>query len=36
MSESIDKQALDLVLVGAISKDENIYTDRNEFSQTFG
>ena len=32
MSESIDKQALDLVLVGAISKDENIYTDRNERS----
>ncbi|MGD8520621.1 MAG: PfkB family carbohydrate kinase [Desulfobacterales bacterium] len=32
MSESIDKQALDLVLVGAISKDENIYTDGNEKS----
>jgi sugar/nucleoside kinase (ribokinase family) len=32
MSENIDKQALDLVLVGAISKDENIYTDRNERS----
>jgi sugar/nucleoside kinase (ribokinase family) len=32
MSESNNKQALDLVLVGAISKDENIYTDRNERS----
>jgi len=32
MSESIDRQALDLVLVGAISKDENIYADRNERS----
>lgn len=32
MSESCNDQALDLVLVGAISKDENIYTDRNERS----
>ncbi len=32
MSESCNDQALDLVLVGAISKDENIYTDRNEKS----
>jgi sugar/nucleoside kinase (ribokinase family) len=32
MSESCNEQALDLVLVGAISKDENIYTDRKESS----
>ena len=32
MSESYNERALDLVLVGAISKDENIYTDRNERS----
>lgn len=32
MSESFNKRALDLVLVGAISKDENIYGDRNERS----
>ena len=32
MSESFNKHPLDLVLVGAISKDENIYTDRNERS----
>ena len=30
MSESCNDQALDLVLVGAISKDENIYTDRSD------
>ena len=32
MLETCDAQALDLVLVGAISKDENIYQDRNERS----
>jgi len=32
MSENCNDQALDLVLVGAISKDENIYKDRNERS----
>jgi sugar/nucleoside kinase (ribokinase family) len=32
MSESHDERALDLVLVGAISKDENIYADRKERS----
>jgi len=32
MAESCNEQALDLVLVGAISKDENIYTDRKESS----
>jgi sugar/nucleoside kinase (ribokinase family) len=32
MSESDNKRALDLVLVGAISKDENIYKDQNERS----
>lgn len=32
MSESYNERALDLVLVGAISKDENIYADRKERS----
>ena len=32
MSESPNESAFDLVLVGAISKDENIYIDRNENS----
>ena len=32
MSETCNEGAFDLVLVGAISKDENIYKDRNERS----
>jgi hypothetical protein len=32
MSESCNEQALDLVLVGAISKDENIFEDWKESS----
>jgi sugar/nucleoside kinase (ribokinase family) len=32
MSESYNERTLDLVLVGAISKDENIYADRRESS----